>query len=1159
MRERLLNHVFFTRKLRCLLALVTMLILPLDLLAQGGQQLNDPDLKYVDPTKQSAAPIVVSEWEINWSERFNNVSYPYLYNPHQLQDITYTSSDESVATIDGNGTITPVAPGTTTITASYPEDGWYNSGTASYELTYEDDRFDFSQSGASLSSTTASATYGDTSVSTPDLMKGDLSKETFTYDSSNKSVATVDASGVVTIVAAGSTDIIASFGGNEYYKPGSLTYALTVNKKTVTVTAGITASDKTYDGSTSATLVCSSATISGRVGNDVLTVTATGTFADANVGAGKTVAISGITLGGTAVSNYVLAASGNQSSTTANITAKEATLSWSNTSFTYDGQSHVPTATVSNLIGSDACTVTVDGAQTNVGTYTATATALSNSNYKLPTTVTQSFTISAATMTVTATGYDAAYDGQAHGISVSAPDGATVKYGESATSCTLDASPTYTNVGTYTVYYEVTKANYTTITGSATVKISKAAGSISYATASVDKTFGDAAFTNALTKTGDGGVTYSSGNTAVATVDATSGQVTIVGAGSATITATVTDGTNYTYATKTASYTLTVAAATMTVTATGYSAAYDGQAHGISVTAPEGATVKYGESATNCTLDASPTYTNAGTYTVYYEVTKANYGTVTGSATVTISKAAGSISYATASVSKTFGDAAFTNALTKTGDGTVTYSSSNTGVATVNSSTGEVAIKGDGTTTITATVADGTNYTYATKTATYTLSVGVAAMEVSATGYEGVYDGQPHSIRVTAPEGAKVRYGEGAAIYTSDTSPTFTNAGDYLVFYEVTKENYATVTGSAAVKISKVPVTLFMDVSDKTIKKDEKIRIEYSTSPVGLPIVFSSSDDAVTMISTIKVDSRFSELFVKALYPGEATITATYDGGTNYESISASFTVTVEVEAIQAINDNQNYSFEASDYMNADGSEEPLNGVIINNIFHNLSVGNSTGYDSEEKCLAIGSPTSPENIRGAVEGTARFLMDNDYPSDPAEYDEWLALWSGMAFFVDAPGEGEEGVLTVESKEEGACHIAIQPGVSDLSTFQHSERDKDDVLITPDGVFDLKKWLEDNGYVWIGSADGKDAMPVVIVNVLDGSARTKAIQKGKKSGINVKVYTVTYKVRSTSGIETIDRETKILSEDGWYDLRGQRISQPQKKGLYINNGRKIVIK
>ena len=86
-------------------------------------------------------------------------------------------------------------------------------------------------------------------------------------------------------------------------------------------------------------------------------------------------------------------------------------------------------------------------------------------------------------------------------------------------------------------------------------------------------------------------------------------------------------------------------------------------------------------------------------------------------------KSAGSISYATTSVEKKTADEAFTNPLTKTGDGTVTYASSKTDVATVNASTGEVTIVGAGTATITATVADSDTYTYATKTASYTLTV----------------------------------------------------------------------------------------------------------------------------------------------------------------------------------------------------------------------------------------------------------------------------------------------------------------------------------------------------------------------------------------------------------------------------------------------------
>ena len=86
-------------------------------------------------------------------------------------------------------------------------------------------------------------------------------------------------------------------------------------------------------------------------------------------------------------------------------------------------------------------------------------------------------------------------------------------------------------------------------------------------------------------------------------------------------------------------------------------------------------------------------------------------------------KAAGSISYATTSMTRQISQGAFTNALTKTGDGTVTYTSSNTSVATVNASTGEVTPVAAGSTTITATVADGTNYTYATTTASYTLTL----------------------------------------------------------------------------------------------------------------------------------------------------------------------------------------------------------------------------------------------------------------------------------------------------------------------------------------------------------------------------------------------------------------------------------------------------
>ena len=340
-------------------------------------------------------------------------------------------------------------------------------------------------------------------------------------------------------------------------------------------------------------------------------------------------------------------------------------------------------------------------------------------------------------------------EGWTYGATASAP---TVSGNESGGAVTYEykvkgaADDTYTAdvptaAGDYTVRATVAETDdYADAVATADFTIQKAAAAISYETASVSKTFGDADFTNDLTNAGDGIVSYASDNEGVATVDSKTGLVTITGApGRATITATVTDGTNYAYATKTATFTVGVETAAITVSAQGFTGTYDGESHSISVTVtePEGTTVKYGTTAGQYTLDAAPTYTAAGEYTVYYQVTKPNYTTVENSAVVSIAKAAAAISYAETAVTKAQDDKAFTNELTVTGDGTVSYASDNVNVATVDPATGLVTITGTGTGTIKATVADGTNYTYATKTAQYTLTV------TAATGIKAIDNGQP--------------------------------------------------------------------------------------------------------------------------------------------------------------------------------------------------------------------------------------------------------------------------------------------------------------------------------------------------------------------------------------------------------------------------------
>ena len=96
------------------------------------------------------------------------------------------------------------------------------------------------------------------------------------------------------------------------------------------------------------------------------------------------------------------------------VAPKTVGLSWANTEFTYDGDTHAPTATATGIFSGDSCAVTVSGAEKIAGSWTATATALSNGNYALPSAVTQSFTVAPKTVGLSWANTEFTYDGDTH-------------------------------------------------------------------------------------------------------------------------------------------------------------------------------------------------------------------------------------------------------------------------------------------------------------------------------------------------------------------------------------------------------------------------------------------------------------------------------------------------------------------------------------------------------------------------------------------------------------------------------------------------------------------------------------------------------------------------------------------------------------------------
>ncbi len=150
------------------------------------------------------------------------------------------------------------------------------------------------------------------------------------------------------------------------YSIDSATFTADITTKSLTIT-DVTASDKVYDATTTATLT--SGTLTGVVTGDAVTLTkGTGTFANANVGTDKTVTAKGYAISGTSATNYVLAA--QPSGLKADITTYPITVIARDTSKVYGASDPVFPYSATALLGKDKWSGALSRKTgTQVGTY----------------------------------------------------------------------------------------------------------------------------------------------------------------------------------------------------------------------------------------------------------------------------------------------------------------------------------------------------------------------------------------------------------------------------------------------------------------------------------------------------------------------------------------------------------------------------------------------------------------------------------------------------------------------------------------------------------------------------------------------------------------------------------------------------------------------
>lgn len=554
-----------------------------------------------------------------------------------------------------------------------------------------------------------------------------------------------------------------------------------------------------------------------------------------------------------------------------NVAGKDSTLDPTLGTFVFTAKAQAEEVTGSFTLSDTYCEETWDsGASADVATPCA-----NNGKVDVTITLKDDLDVTAENKTVT-------YDGNAHAFNevTTTVAGATIAYGETEGTYDLTTVPSKTDVGTYTLYYKVTAPGYVPKTGSYTLTINPAA--IEYTATDYIGTYDGAKHTISVTVTNpaDAVITYSDEENGTYTDKPTEYSAAPT---NATVWFKISAGSNYVDVTDKRTVKIDEADIVVDITAN-ERVTYDGQPH-VSATInrliPSYANIDYmwGLTQVGAGSNTPPSFTDAGEYKIDWTASRAGYKVTTGSYTFIIDKAniADGSYTITANADVNYDGAAHVSATANIPEGmSVTYTCNGQTYTEVPSFTeiGEYEVS--------YTVSAGNNYNAAT--GSYTFKIKDGTIEASSTGYHGTYDGNPHSITVTVtrPEGTTIQYRTNEEAEWSNENPTFTNAGDYTVYWQVTKTGYTAASGHDTVQIDKADITGYSVTANPDATYDGEAHESATvTLPAGASITYTCNEVTYNTVPS------FTNV-------GTYTVSYTISAGDNYNDVTGSYTFIIK-------------------------------------------------------------------------------------------------------------------------------------------------------------------------------------------------------------------------------------------------------------------------
>ena len=877
-------------------------------------------------------------------------TFPYDGNAHNATaSATGVNGEDLGAVTIAYDPGTPINAGTYTATGSFAGDTNYNAASNEATIT-------ISKSAATINVIGGTFTYDGTAHAATATATGnhgeDLGAVTITYTPGGATAPT----------DAGSYLVTASFAGDANYDATSGDGSITIDKATPTVS--VTGGTFTYDGNAHAATGSVTGVNAEDLGTPAFTYTPGGATAPTHAGAYD---VSASFAGNT---NYNSASSAT--SATITINKASATVVATGGTFTYDGNAHTATATVTGVNGEDlgSATITYDPATpVNAGTYTATASFAGNTNYNAASDQ-ATITIGKATPTVSITGGTFTYDGNAHTATASA----TGVNGEDLGSVTITYDPaTPVNAGSYTANASFAgNTNYEASANSASITINKATPTVVATGGSF--TYDGNAHNATATVTGVNGEDLGS---ATITYDPS----TPLNAGTYTATASFAGNTNYNAASDQA--TITINKANATVVATGGTYTYDGNAH----TATATVTGVNGEDLGGASITYDPaTPINAGTYTATASFAgNTNYNAASDDATITIGKA-------TPIVSVTGGTFAYDgNAHNATASATGVNGED---LGSVNVTYTPSTPLNAGSYTANASFAGNTNYNAGANSAGITITK--ATPTVTATGGTFTYDGNAHAATGSATGVNAENLGSVTITYTPGGATAPTNAGSYSATASFAgNTNYNAASSSAAtITINKATPTVTATGGTFT----------YDGNP-------HAASGSVTGIGGANLGTpTFTYTPGGATAPtnaGAYSVTGSFAGNTNYNTASSSAaTITINKATPTVTATGGTFTYDGNAHA-ASGSVTGIGGASIGSVTFTYTPGGATAPTNAGSYSATASFAGNTNYNAASSSAVTITINKATP---------LVTVTGGSFVYDGNPHPATGAVTGVNSE-----------------------------------------------------------------------------------------------------------------------------------------------